>query len=199
MSPWRFRRAGNLLRRGGVVAYPTEGVFGLGCDPLDAGAVARICRIKGRRLERGVIVVAACPDQLEWFLGPVPAAVRARVEATWPGPTTWLLPAGSHTPAWLTGAHDTLAVRVSAHSVVCGLCNAFGGAIVSTSANRGGAPPATSTVLVYKQLGNEVDAIIAGRVVPGLGPSEIRDGLSNCVVRSARKTATSQALRTEIV
>ena len=97
------------LRRGGVVAYPTEAVYGLGCDPFDHAAVARLFELKRRTPQQGVLLIAADFAQVEKFIGPVPADALARARATWPGPHTWVFPRSPATPAWLTGGHEGIA------------------------------------------------------------------------------------------
>jgi len=140
--PDRFalRRAARMLTAGGVIAYPTEAVYGLGCDPLDAQAVTRLLAIKRRPVEKGLILIASRFDQLGPYVQPLTAAIRQRLDESWPGPNTWLLPADPATPRWIRGDHRTIAVRVTAHPLAAALCEAFGGAIVSTSANPAGRP-----------------------------------------------------------
>lgn len=143
-SAFRLRLAVRHLHAGGILAYPTEAVWGLGCDPLNRYAVARLLRLKQRRPDKGLILIAAEFGQIEPFLDLGQPGLRERLLASWPGPVTWVVPAGPRTPAWLRGEGNTLAVRVSAHPVSAALCRLFGGAIVSTSANPSGHPPATN-------------------------------------------------------
>lgn len=183
MSPFQLRTAVRLLRAGDVLAYPTEAVFGLGCDPLNEAAVQRVLAIKGRPVAKGLILIAADFADLEPFVKPLTAEQQARLNATWPGPVTWLLPVRPTTPAWLRGRHDTLAVRVTAHPVAAALCAAWGGALVSTSANLSGQPPARSALAVRRRLGRRVDRVVPGAVGGAARPSEIRDLRSGRVVR----------------
>ncbi len=171
------------LGAGGVIAYPTEAVWGLGCDPLDPAAVERLLRLKQRDRARGLILIGASLDDFQPFLAPLPAAVRRRLARTWPGPVTWLLPARPECPRWLTGAHDTLAVRVSAHPVCQALCRAWGGALVSTSANVSGRPPARTRLQLRKQFDDRLDYILPGDTGGRARPSEIRDATSGEVLR----------------
>lgn len=198
----RLRVAARVLARGGVVAYPTEAVYGLGCDPWDRDAVGRILAIKGRDRSKGLILIAADPDQLGPFLAPLPAGRRAEILGSWPGPHTWVLPVRPGTPDWLTGRFGTLAVRVTAHPLAGGLCRAFGGAIVSTSANRTGRPPARDALGVRLDLGaaphpgpdrgqgpgatgtGGPDLILAGPCGGARRPSSIRDGLTGRLLRA---------------
>jgi len=178
-----LREAAQVLRAGGVVAYPTEAVYGLGCDPFNESALTRLLRIKQRRWQQGLIVIAADVGQLGPFLAPVEDAIWRRVSASWPGPNTWVLPAKEGLSPLLIGEHDSIAVRVTAHPVAAALCRAFGGPIVSTSANLSGQPPARSVFEVRWQLNEAVDCIVEGTVDRQARPSTIRDARSGRVLR----------------
>lgn len=184
MSEWHIKRAAESLRSGAVIAYPTEAVWGLGCDPLNGEAVTRLLEIKRRPLHKGLILIAAHARQLLPFIEPLTAALERKVMATWPGPVTWLLPARPDTPYWLRGAHSSIAVRVTAHPVASALCRRYGGALVSTSANRAGRPPARTYLQVRRRCGREVDYLVPGAVGARARPTEIRDALSGAVVRA---------------
>lgn len=180
---WSMRRAREILRDGGIIAYPTEAVFGLGCDPLEYDAVARIFAIKQRDAAKGFILIAAQIEQLLPFMAPLDKPMRRKLEASWPGPVTWVVPAARDVPAWISGDHDTLAVRVTAHPVARRLCEIAGMALVSTSANRNGRAPARSAVQVRAHLGDEVDYIVPGTTGTQRKPTEIRDALTDKVLR----------------
>jgi L-threonylcarbamoyladenylate synthase len=184
VSWWHLKTAARILAGGGVVAYPTEGVFGLGCDPQNAAAVLRVLIIKDRPVEKGLILVAGDRAQLLGYVCPDPE-IEQRLAATWPGPVTWLIPAGPLARPWLSGGSMLLAVRVSAHPVAAGLCRAFGAPIVSTSANLSGRPPARSALSVRKSLaGRGIDYLVPGDTGSQRGPTEIRDGRTGAVLRS---------------
>ncbi len=180
---WQLRAAARCIHGGGIIAYPTEAVYGLGCDPLDGDAVSRLLDLKQRPLAQGLILIGADYAQLAPYVGPVSGPVMKRVRASWPGPVTWLLPASPGVPYWLCGAHATIAVRVTAHPLAAALCRAAGHALVSTSANRHLRPPARNALQVERHLGAELDYVLTGRVGPRKHPSEIRDALSGRVVR----------------
>lgn len=182
--PTVLRRATRLLREGSVIAYPTEAVYGLGCDPLNAAAVQRLLAIKQRPSAKGLILIASRFDQLCPFVRVPDDALRQRLENTWPGPVTWLLPANPATPGWLRGRHRTLAVRVTAHPLAAALCVAFGGPIVSTSANSSGRPPARSALQARLRCPG-VDLVVHGRTGGLDQPTEIRDAVSGATVRRA--------------
>jgi len=173
------------LRAGGVIAYPTEAVFGLGCDPLNAGAVAKLFALKQRPATQGVLLIAADFAQVEMYidLARMPADALARARATWPGPHTWVFPRAPATPAWLAGAHLGIALRVTAHASAAELCRGFGGALVSTSANRHGAPPAHNAAEVRAAFDDELAYILDGPLGELARPTPIRDAVSGELLR----------------
>lgn len=174
MSPFQLREAARAIQGGAVVAYPTEAVYGLGCDPLNRTAVQRLLAIKGRSMRKGLILIAADFNQLRPYLAPLSDDQLQRVQADWPGPITWVLPAAPALPAWLNGGRDTVAVRVTAHPLAAALCRAADMPLVSTSANIAGSPPARSALQVRLHCAG-VDQVIAGRTGGRARPTEIRD------------------------
>ena len=184
-SAWHYRYAARVLTKGGIIAYPTEAVFGLGCDPDNVDAVYCLLELKQRPVHKGLILIASDFSQVEKYLQPLSTEVAQRVQLSWPGPVTWVLPAKRSTPPWLTGWHDSLAVRVTNHPIARRLCNCYGGALVSTSANPAGLHPAKNELTVRRYFGNDIDFILYGEVGEDRKPSEIRDGLSDRVLRSA--------------
>ena len=179
-------RAAALLRSGGIVAYPTEGVWGLGCDPGNPRAVERLLELKQRDVRKGLILVAGAESQLAAFVDGtrLPEGRLAEIRASWPGPNTWIMPATTTAPGWITGEHEGIAVRVSAHPVVVALCAAFGGALVSTSANRAGQPAARDRHALDLLLMKSIDGLVVGETGGRDGPSVIRDGMSGAVLRA---------------
>lgn len=174
------------LREGGLVVYPTESVWGLGCDPFHAGALRRLLLLKQRAVAKGLILIAADLAQLQPLLAldALPPARRAAVLATWPGPATWTMPCSAHVPAELRGDHDTLAVRITAHPGAAALCRAFGAPLVSTSANRAGEPPARSRDELDPHLLAGIDALLDGETGRLERPTPIRDARSGEVLRA---------------
>ncbi|MBJ6981702.1 Sua5/YciO/YrdC/YwlC family protein [Luteimonas sp. MC1572] len=173
------------VRRGGVIACPTEAVWGLGCDPFDEAAVSRLLAIKHRDVAKGLILVASDPGQLDGLVDwdALPAANRAAVLASWPGPNTWVLPALPAVPRWITGDHDTVAVRVSAHPLLAALCRGVGRPLVSTSANAAGEPPARTLAELAPALLEAVDAVLPGDTGGLERPTTIRDARSGAALR----------------
>lgn len=181
----RLDQAAAALRRGGVLAYPTEAVWGLGCDPFDEAAVQRLLALKQRPVEKGMILIAGAFDQFDGLLDwdALPAARREAVLDSWPGPNTWIVPATVRVPRWITGAHQGVAVRVSAHPEVIALCAAFGGPLVSTSANFTGQPPAFRRNALDPALLTTIDGVMAGETGGLAAPTAIRDALTDAHLR----------------
>ncbi|MCA1798374.1 MAG: Sua5/YciO/YrdC/YwlC family protein [Xanthomonadaceae bacterium] len=177
--------AAAVVHAGGIVAYPTEGVYGLGCDPSNEEAVMRILRLKQRDTSLGVLLLAASFEQLAPFIAPFTADVAARVLPTWPGPETWVVPASEHASVWLRGAHAGIAVRVTAHAPAAALCRTAGMPLVSTSANRHGQAPARTVEEVRAAFGDEVDCIVDAPCGGAAGPTRIRDALTGAVLRAS--------------
>jgi len=175
----------STLQQGGVIAYPTEAVWGLGCDPRQQGAVMRLLELKRRPAAKGVIVVAASLEPLRpWLdLAALPAERLAAVLGTWPGPHTWVLPASQHAPAWVTGDHASLAVRISAHPLVARLCQAWEAPLVSTSANLAGRPPARRREDLDPALLQAIDGVLDGDTGGLAQPTPIRIALTGEVLR----------------
>jgi L-threonylcarbamoyladenylate synthase len=168
---------------GGVIAYPTEAVFGLGCDPANRNAVQRLLALKNRCWRKGLILVASERRQLEPWLEKICDSWSSQLDESWPGPTTWLIPAARDCPDWLSGEHLTLAVRVSAHPVVRQLCDRLDSAIVSTSANTSGQRPARSVLDIRLRFGSRIDFVLPGSLGGQRQPTEIRDLASGQFIR----------------
>jgi len=186
MSGLAVPAAVGVLRRGGVIAYPTEAVWGLGCDPFNEAAVLRLLRIKQRDVGKGLILVAAHEDQFDGLLDweAVPPDRAEAVYDSWPGPNTWIVPARGRVPRWITGGQAGVAARVSAHPVVVALCEAFGGPVTSTSANPAGAPPAYSRDRLDSGLLADLDGVVDGETGGGGAPSTIRDARTGETLRA---------------
>ena len=173
----------SILLKGGLIAYPTEAVFGIGCDPFNEQAVQRLLTLKNRAQDCGLILVAANWQSVADLIAPLPQSILDRAFNTWPGPHTWLFPAAIKVPEWIRGTHPTIALRLSNHPTILDLCQAFGGPIVSTSANIHGQPAAKTTQEVTQLLGQQLDAIISGNTQGHKNPSRITDIISNEIIR----------------
>jgi L-threonylcarbamoyladenylate synthase len=181
---WKVREAVRALENGGIIAYPTETVYGLGCDPLNGAAVLRLLALKQRNIRQGLVLIAAEFSRLEPLLLPQSPLVTKRVTAHRAVPTTWVLPCRPEVPEWLRGMHNSLAVRITRHPLAAELCRQWGGALVSTSANLHGRPPATSPLAVHRAFDGRLDCILHGERGSGT-PSEIRDAISARILRSS--------------
>lgn len=174
-------RAADVLLEGGVIAYPTEGVFGLGCLPDDTDAVLRILRIKRRDPAMGLILIASTRQQLEgWVNLPDGLAIPEPDPAR---PVTWIVPPGPLAGPLIRGKHAGLAVRLTSNPVAAAICDAVDSPIVSTSANVSGRPTARSRYVLRRQFASRVDFIVPGDCGPASGPSEIRDIATGKVLR----------------
>ena len=183
-SQWQIHSVARVVRAGGVIAYPTEAVWGLGCDPWNAVAVQRLLALKGRNAAKGLILVAASIEQFAFLLGDLPERWLDRLATTWPGPHTWLVPRGRLLPRWITGEHETVALRVSDHPLVRELCLTCG-PLVSTSANPAGRPAARSRLRVQQYFADQLDGLLNGSLGGRRNPSTIRDLASAAIVRPA--------------
>lgn len=174
-----------VLRQGGVVAYPTEAVFGLGCDPFNAAALDRVFAAKLRPTARGVLLIAADFAQIEPLIDRrvASAASIERALQTWPGPHTWIFPRSNAVPEWIARGHAGVALRVTAHPLAAQLCRAFGGPLVSTSANRHGDEPAKTADEVRAAFGDDIDLVLDGTVGGLERPTPIRDAITGDSLR----------------
>lgn len=177
-----IRRIRAFLRRGGVIAYATESCYGLGCDPRNARAVARILRLKGRPRAKGMILIGSAAGQFERFLAPISPDVARRIPDWWPGPNTLLLRRSRRCPHWLAGRFSKLAVRVTAHPEAARLCRFLGMALVSTSANRAGHRSLRTAAECRREFGRHV-LVLDGRIGRRKRPSTILDPEGGGVLR----------------
>lgn len=173
----------HFLQRGGILAYPTESCFGLGCDPKNRAAVKRLLRLKGRPQHKGLILIADCQCQLKSYMQPVPPEQQQLLNASWPGARTWLVAAAKKCPPWLTGRHASIAVRVTAHKSSADLCRSINMALVSTSANRSGCQPAKTARECQQFFGSTIK-IISGRIGKNRKPSTIQDLVTGRIIRA---------------
>ncbi|WP_064601516.1 L-threonylcarbamoyladenylate synthase type 1 TsaC [Photobacterium sp. J15] len=173
------------LKQGDVIAYPTEAVFGVGCDPDNEQAVMKLLALKQRPVEKGLILIAADFEQLAPYVddSQLTDEQMQRIRATWPGPVTWVMPTKPGVPKFLTGQFDTIAVRVTDHPLVQELCRQFGKPLTSTSANLTGQEPGRTAEEVKQQLGEFLPAILQGETGGRDNPSEIRDAITGKVFR----------------
>ena len=178
----RIARGARILRGGGVIAYPNESVYGLGCLPDNAPALDRILALKGRPQSMGVILIAAEWAQFGGWAGELAALPKARELLASRG-VTWIVAAGPRAPDRITGARPTIAVRRSLHPLACALSEAVNSPLVSTSCNPHGSPPARSAKAARGYFGDGIDWVLDGECGPLKGPTEIRDAATGEVLR----------------
>ncbi len=165
-----------ILQQEKVIAYPTEAVFGLGCDPDSKKAAEVLLALKQRHWWKGLILIAANYDQLRPYIDDSQLSIKQceDIFSSWPGPVTWIFPAKTNTPYWLTGRFGTLAVRVTDHPLASQLCALYGKPLISTSANLSGCKPCRTATEVREQFGPDLP-VLCGSVAGRANPSEIRD------------------------
>ena len=180
--------AAACLKDGQVLAYPTEAVWGLGCDPYNEQAFHQILKLKQRPIEKGVILLAAHISQVEHLLQDLTTEMREQVIESWSNDRpaeraiTWLLPAHQEIPAWIKGDHPKVAVRVTNHPLCMALCQAFGGFIVSTSANPAGLEPARSLQDAIRYFDQNLN-YLNGDLGLSQQPSRMIDAVSGAIIR----------------
>ncbi len=185
-TPWKLRQFSSMFHGGGVFAYPTESVYGLGCDPWNPEAVSDLLTIKRRNPSKGLILIASSEEQLAPFVSLRRVSDWKKMRSTGNRPITWVVPVSEETPWWIKGNHTSVAVRITEFKPVVQLCNRVNSALVSTSANQGGRPACRNSVSVRQLFGNQVDMLISGGTSGVSMPSEIRDFYSNRVIRAGQ-------------
>ena len=183
MSAPSLERAIQVLQQGGVIAYPTEAVYGLGCDPFNESAVLHVLELKKRSVSKGLIIIAAHWEQLQSYIQPIDNEKMINILSSWSTPITWVFPAAKTVPSWIKGDHESVAVRITTHPIAHSLCEGFGRPIVSTSANLKDQTPAKSAAEVKSQFPSGIDCIIEGELGKLTKPTEIRDAITGKVLR----------------
>lgn len=175
----------SALNQGGLIVYPTEAVWGIGCDPRNEKAVMSLLTAKQREVEKGLILIASDYSQLLPYVdeSKISKERKEQIFASWPGPYTWLFPAAVDAPTWITGGSELIAVRVTNHSSVIRICNEFSGAIVSTSANITGTPTEHSLENVKQVFGGQVDVYVDEQLGGNDQASIITNSLTGQVIR----------------
>lgn len=187
MNYWHLRRAANVVAQEGIIAYPTEAVWGLGCDPFSQKAVESLLRIKQRPVSKGLILVASRIENLGPLLDKITISERSLLSKKYDHPVTWIIPDEDDLiPYYIKGSNDSVAIRVSTHKQVKSLCDYWGGLLVSTSANRSTEPPAMSATDVHNMFSGQIDFVLPGKLGGYAKPSEIRELRGNRVIRSGQ-------------
>jgi L-threonylcarbamoyladenylate synthase len=178
-----YRRIAAHLRRGGLIAYPTESCYGLGCAPDNRIAVQRLLKLKQRPQHKGLILIAASYRQVARYLQPLTSPQQQQLKTAGAKAITYLMPVLHSAPRWLRGDHDTLAVRLTAHRQAAQLCRGVGSALVSTSANRSGQRSAKTYAQCQRLFGHKV-WVLPGRVGKRRNPSTISRWADGKIIRS---------------
>lgn len=173
----------SLVKQNGVIAYPTEAVFGLGCNPQSESSIQRLLTLKQRPVSKGLILIAASLGQLTDYIQPLTDESSERIQANCSHPVTWLVPASHKTSPLLTGSHKTLAIRITQHPDCISLCNSLAHPLISTSANPAGLAPATTIKQIERYFSSSIDGVLDTPLGQATAPSEIRDLLSNQRIR----------------
>lgn len=179
----RLQAAIDSLKMGGVIAYPTESCFGLGCDPKNQAAIQKVINIKSRSESKGLILIAATIEQTAEYVDLDKSPLKSHILDSWPGSNTWLLPAKDSVLPILKGDFPLLAIRVTKHPIASQLCQQFGGAIVSTSANFSGHDALKNSAAVEHAFAGQIDMVLDGMIGDDIKPSTIRDGLTGQILR----------------
>ena len=172
----KIKEARQLLKQGKLIAYPTESVYGLGCDPFNQFAVETLLTLKQREASKGLILLIAEWSQLTPLIGFIPDQRWDAVKKTWPGPVTWIFPKSEIIPQWVSGQHESVAIRMTAHPCARQLCTEL--PMISTSANKTGVAPAVDVASVKLQFPQGIEAIVEGELGDAVKPSAIFDVLS---------------------
>lgn len=167
------KEASSLLQAGNIIAYPTEAVYGLGCDPFNWHAVERLLALKHRSISKGLILLISNWQQLDALIEPVSKPLLDKVRATWPGAVTWIFPKAAQVPNWLSADEQTIAVRMSAHPIAKAISE--DGPVVSTSANISGEPAVLDYASLTAQFPEGIDAFVEGDLGGLSQPSRIYD------------------------
>lgn len=182
---WHIQQSVRAIRQGGVIAYPTEAVWGLGCNPFDEQAVLDLLEIKRRPMHKGLVLIAGNLSQIDFLLEDLTDDEYVKVTANWPGPYTWILPdKKNRIPTWIKGDHSAVAVRVSNHSQVKELTEAYGSFLVSTSANPAAHQPARDILRVKTYFGEKLAYVLPGELGGLDQPTQIRDLKSDQLIRA---------------
>ena len=178
--------AAQAFAQGGIIAYPTEAVFGLGCDPDNNSAIEKLLSLKKRSADKGFILIASDYSQLQPYIDESAISEKQKMQilSRWPGAITQVLPINKNISSLLSGVYKTIAVRITLHPDVIALCRKTGKAIISTSANLSGQPAAISWQNVIEQFPTQIDYLIKADTLGKLTPSTIIDGITGKVLRA---------------
>ena len=197
-TPQNINQAADIIKNGGLIAYPTETVYGLGADPHNDEAVQRIFTAKGRAEDKGIILLIRGVDDLSALVRVVSPTAQILIEAFWPGPLTLVFRANRGLSPALLGGRDTIALRHSSSPIATQLLTTLGGPLTSTSANRSTEPPAHSASEVQNALGEHLDLILDGGPSDSTLPSTLVDVSTDRAILLREGAVSAQKLRAYI-
>ena len=184
MALFRIKFAINTLKSGGVIAYPTESIFGLGCDPNNPKAVTKLLKLKQRLAKKGLILIGSKAEHFDQYIQKeFRSLAQKKLKESTQLPTTWVIPADKNVPKQIIGSHDKIALRLTSHPIAAMLCSEFGNAIVSTSANINKRAAAKNSLQVNKYFSNKLDYIFYGQTQQYNIPSQIIDMMTGNIIR----------------
>ncbi len=168
-------RIADVVRQGGVIAYPTDTFYGLGCDPFNTAAIDQLFAIKQRERGQPILLIISDPSLVVWLTSERDERFERLSQQFWPGPLTLVLRASERLPATLTGQTGTIGIRLPDHDLCRRIVNTAGGVLTGTSANVTGQPSAATAEAVLGQLGDAPDLIVDGGPTSGGAPSTVLD------------------------
>ena len=179
-----IHHAAQILKQGGVIAYPTEAVFGLGCLANNVYAINKLLKLKKRPVNKGLILLAYDFTQFGPYIYPLEKTILKKIQSTWPGPATWIVPAPTQTSSLIRGQYHSVAIRISAHPIVRALCQQCQSPIISTSANITDNKMTYNSTEVYLQFKDQLDYILEGSLGKSNKPTVIKDALNDKIIRN---------------
>jgi L-threonylcarbamoyladenylate synthase len=181
-----INEAAEVFQWGGIIAYPTEAVFGLGCDPDNDSAINKLLSLKKRPVDKGLIILASDYSQLQPYIdeSKITKLQKLQILSRWPGAITQVLPAHKMVSPLLSGAFDSIAVRITEHPDVIALCRKTNKGIISTSANLSGHPAVKTWQKISQQFPMQLDYVIKKETLGFDTPSTIIDGITGKVLRA---------------
>lgn len=184
-ADFQHKLAAHYVRSGGVIAYATESVWGLGCDPFNEAAIEHVLALKLRPMAKGMILLSGQAEHFGFLVDSMTEEQRARLTQKSDRPTTWLVPdAARLVSPWIKGEHDFVAIRVSTSASVAKLTKALGHPIISTSANPASRPTAKNILALRQYFGQRLDYILPGAVDPNAQSSRIINIETGEIVRA---------------
>ncbi|MEM1244388.1 MAG: L-threonylcarbamoyladenylate synthase [Pseudomonadota bacterium] len=173
----------DVIEQGKIIAYPTEAVFGLGCDPFNQAAVQRLKQLKRRPELKGLILITDSIKKTYPLVAGISPEKMQELTPLWPGPVTYVFNANTKVPQWVCSQDNKIAIRVSSHPIVKAICQNFVYPLVSTSANYSGEAPAKTAAEVETMFGTQIDLIVPGEVGSLARPTKIIDTTTGQILR----------------